>query len=101
MNQSTMTKRSILEAPPAVGLVMHGSSARATGFAALLVRRCGPDAVVAGTVYLPCADNGQCTGGARWMSPARPKRPRYLYRGGEDPSSGGSVRPAEGPNLRS
>jgi formylglycine-generating enzyme required for sulfatase activity len=47
-----MMKRSIVKGSLAVGLVMGVASAAAAGFPQTAVRRCGPDAVVAGTVCL-------------------------------------------------
>jgi hypothetical protein len=48
----TTMKRSLTNAFLAAGLVMAAESARAAGFPRTPVRRCGPDAVVAGTVCL-------------------------------------------------
>ena len=45
-------KRSLMKVSLAVGLVMGAASAAAAGFPSVPVRRCAPDAVVAGTVCL-------------------------------------------------
>ena len=47
-----MMKRSMMNVFLAVGLAMGATTAAAAGFPETPVRRCGPDAVLAGTVFL-------------------------------------------------
>ena len=52
MKRSMMMRRSIVKVSLAVGLVMGVASAAAAGFPTFPVRRCAPNAVLAGTVCL-------------------------------------------------
>ena len=52
MKQGMMTRRSIVKVSLAVGLVMGVASAAAADFPTFPVRRCAPDAVLAGTACL-------------------------------------------------
>src|SRR5258706_4032378 len=52
MEPVMVIKRSTASVLLALGLVLHVSSAAAADFPRIPVRRCGPDAVVAGTVCL-------------------------------------------------